>query len=202
MDPRIDGVVMRSLARDRASRFQSMGEMKTQLEDILQRKAPVENALGIPLSTHAAVCTGTSLALGVISTAFFMMMLERVRNNELRGGMIYMVLAVEVVLVGVPAVLGMLFGWRVLGELRKSRGDVLGLDTALIGALSWPLIGVFTIVGITFWETLLAVGKEMRSIPLFVVLSLLLGSVPAGLLCLKVIRWVKAGASSSHGKGP
>ncbi len=192
MDLRIDEVVMRSLARDRESRFQSMGELKTQLEDILHRKAPVEKAPGIPLSTYAAVCTGTSLALGVLGAAFFMMMLERVRNNEVRGDTIYMVLAIELVVVGLPAVLGVLFGWRVLGELRKSRGEMPGLDTALVGALSWPLIGVFTIVGITLWETLHFAGSTTPSLPLFTVLSLLVGAVPAGLLSRRVFRWVKS----------
>jgi hypothetical protein len=91
----------------------------------------------------------------------------------------------------------MLLGWRMLGELRKSRGEMPGLDTALIGALSWPLIGVFVVVGITLWESIQSAAKAPLSLPLFVVLSLLVGAVPAGLLSLKVFRWVKDGAPSS-----
>ena len=197
MDPRIDAVVMRCLAQAPAARFQSVSELRTHLEDILQGRAPVEKAAGIPLSTYAAVCTGTSLALGVLGVAFFMLMLDRVRSNELRDSVLYMVLAVELVLVGVPAVLGMLFGWRVLGELRRSRGEMPGLDTALMGALSWPLIGVFIIVGITLWEIVQKGYPPLLSLPLFVVLSLVLGAVPAGLLSRWVFRWVRGGTAAA-----
>ncbi len=135
MDPRMDEIVMRMLARDRAARFQTMGAFKARVDDVLQRKEVSGNAAASPLAAYAAVCTGTSLALGLLSVAYFMMTLEQVRNNAVRGGMLYMVLAVELVMVGVPGVLGMIFGWRVLSELRKSRGEMPGLDTALVGAL-------------------------------------------------------------------
>ena len=200
MDPRIDEIVMRTLARERAARFQTMGELKARVEDVLQRKDVPADAPASPLAAYAAVCTGTSLALGVLSVAYFMMTLEQVRNNAMNGGMLYMVLAVEMVVVGVPGVLGMLFGWRVLGELRKSRGAMPGLDLALVGALPWPLIFVFAIVGIMLWEMLQSAGYATLSLPLFVVLSLLIGAVPAGLLSQWVFRWVKSGAASSPGK--
>ncbi len=198
MDPRIDGIVMRSLARDRAARFQTMGELQARVEDVLQRKEVPEIAPASPLAAYAAVCTGTSLALGALSVAYFMMTLEQVRNNAVSGGMLYMVLAVALVIVGVPGVLGMLFGWRVLGELQKSRGEMQGLDTALVGALPWPLISVFAMVGSTLWVAL-DTANIHPSLPLFVVTSLLLGAVPAAMMIRWVFRWVKSGAASSTG---
>jgi hypothetical protein len=170
-----------------------MGELKARLEDILQRKGLPENAPASPLAAYAAVCTGTSRARGVLAVAYFMMTLEQVRNNAVSGSMLYMVLAVEMVVVGVPGVLGMLLGWRVLGELRRSRGEIPGLDTALVGALPWPLIFVFGLVGITLWAALDAAGRQ-PPLPLFVVGSLLLGAVPAVLLVRWVFCWVKSGA--------
>ncbi len=199
MDPRIDEIVMRTLAQEREARFQTMGELQACVEDVLQGKEVPENAPASPLAAYAAVCTGTSLALSVLAVAYFMMMLEQVRNNAVSGGMLYMVLAVEMVVVGVPAVLGMIFGWRVLGELRKSRGEMPGLDTALVGALPWPLIFAFAMVGSTLWASLDAANIH-PSLPLFTVMSLLLGAVPAAVMIRWVFRWVKSGAASSTGK--
>lgn len=198
MDSRIDGLVMRTLEREREDRFQNMGELKAGVEEITQsRQRPAAAASADPLAAYAAVCTGTSLALGVVSLAHFMMSLEQVRNNVVSVGMLYMVTAVEVIVVGVPGVLGMLFGWRILSELRKSRGEMPGLDTALVGALPWPLVFVFGMVGITLWEALSAFSKVPPSLPLFVVLSLMLGAVPAAMMVRWVFRWLKSGAASS-----
>ena len=55
----------------------------------------------------------------------------------------------------------------------------------------------FAIVGIMLWEMLQSTGYATLSLPLFVVLSLLIGAVPAGLLSQWVFRWVKSGAASS-----
>jgi tRNA A-37 threonylcarbamoyl transferase component Bud32 len=196
MDPRIDEIVMRTLARDRAARFQTLDELKARVEDVLQRKELSETLPASQLAPYAAVCTGTSLALGVLSVAYFMMTLEQVRNNAVSGGMLYMVLAIEIVVVGVPGVLGMLFGWRVLGELRKSRGEMAGFDTALVGALPWPLVFVFGMVGSTLWAVLDAAHIQPPLL-LFVVISLLLGGVPALMMVRWVFHWVNRGADFS-----
>ena len=83
----------------------------------------------------------------------------------------------------------MLFGWRVLGDLRARPGPKIGLDTALIGALSWPLVLCFLAVGSTLWALTDAMGRTVP-LPLFVVISLAFGGVLAARLALKVYRWV------------
>jgi hypothetical protein len=83
----------------------------------------------------------------------------------------------------------MLFGWRVLGQLRGSRGPKTGLDMALVGALPWPLIGGFVMAGSTLWAVLDAANVR-PPLPLFVVISLLLGGMLAALISRSVFRWV------------
>jgi tRNA A-37 threonylcarbamoyl transferase component Bud32 len=199
MDPRIDGLVMRTLEREREDRFPNMGELKAQVGEIIRSRQSPASPLAPPLDSYAAVCTGTSLALGLVSLAYFMMKLEQIRSDAAGAGMIYMMLALQVILIGVPGVLGMLFGYRVLADLRKSRGEKPGLDTALIAVLPWPLVIVFAIVGTLLWEAFQALGRLDPSIPLFVVLSLLLGTLPAAIIIRWVLRWVMGGTTSSPG---
>jgi hypothetical protein len=128
-----------------------------------------------------------------------MMKLELIRSNAAGAGVIYLVLAFQLILIGIPGVVGILFGGRVLAELRKSRGEWPGLDTALIAVLPWPLLVVFAMVGTLLWEAFRALGFLDPSIPLFVVLSLLIGALPAAAIIRLVLRWVMNGTSASPG---
>jgi tRNA A-37 threonylcarbamoyl transferase component Bud32 len=199
MDPRIDGLVMRALEREREDRFQDMGELKVRVGEILRSRQNPASPTAIPLAAHAAVCTGTSVALALVSLAFIMMKLELIRSNAAGAGVIYLVLAFQLILIGIPGVVGILFGGRVLAELRKSRGEWPGLDTALIAVLPWPLLVVFAMVGTLLWEAFRALGFLDPSIPLFVVLSLLIGALPAAAIIRLVLRWVMNGTSASPG---
>lgn len=196
VDARVDEILMQALERDRATRFQTVDELKARLQELIESKSPANLAVGNPLATRAAVCTGASLALALVAAAYFQIMLEQNRNNAVRDSTLYMILAVELVVVGIPAVLGMLFGWRVLAELRGRRGSKPGFDTALCGALPWPLILGLVMVAGTIWAITDAIGVSLP-MPLFVMISLLLGGMLAAKLTLKVVRWVEPPGVSS-----
>jgi serine/threonine protein kinase len=191
VDPRVDSVVLGALTNDRDQRTSSVAELQRQLDAILSPHVDTPaNETPNAVATRAALLTGTSLILAPVGAAYFFMMLENNRENLIRDSTLYLILAVELVIVGLPAMLGMLFGWRSLSELRGDPTRLRGLDTALIGALSWPLVASFTLVGGTLWSIADAVRLPLP-LPLFVMASLLLGLALAAKLAHGVYRWVR-----------
>lgn len=185
-----DEIVMQALERDLRARIPTMAELQLRLEELTSTTGPGTVIDRSRLGTHAAICTGISLALALICIAYFMMMLEQKRTNIIRDSTLYLIGAVELVIVGVPAVLGMLLGWRALAELRAAPGRTRGLDTALVGALPWPLLLGFMTVGGTLWSVADALGTAIP-LPLFVMTSVLLGGFLAARIAIRVFRWVK-----------
>ena len=193
VDSRIDEIVLDALASERSARISSVGQLQARLEALVDRKGEESLASRSQLGTRAAVITGASLALAPIAVAYFLMMLDHNRSNAIRDTTLYMIVAIELVIVGIPAVIGMLFGWRVLAEIREQPSPKRGFDTALVGAMSWPLILAFVIVGGTIWSIADAFGMPLP-LPLFVMTSLILGGVLAVKMVQRVFRWVNTTA--------
>ena len=193
VDPQVDEIVLDALASGRAARIATVGELHARLAQLTEASGNERRPHGNQVATRAAVMTGVSLTLAPIAVAYFLMMLDHNRTNTIRDTTLYMIAAIELVIVGIPAVLGMLFGWRVLAEVRGPSSRKPGFDTALVGALSWPSILAFVLVGGTIWSVADAFGASLP-LPLFVMTSLLLGGLLAAKMIQRVFRWSRTAA--------
>ncbi len=178
MDARIDAIVMRTLEKERELRFQTIGEVKTRMENVTQSPgvgttesvgASTEAPGAAParstarFATVAAVCTGLSLALAVVFIPASMFSLKVDPGY-------WMIVVLQLALfLGVPAILGFDFGVRAVREIRSSGGKLAGLKRAIASVLSWPallvMLMVFSAISMMFadngvatvWRMLLAV---------------------------------------------
>jgi hypothetical protein len=137
MDPRVDDVVLRTLAKKRESRFQSAGEIRTNVEQIVNTPGGGDSSSGglddsvlrkgAKRATGSAVLTLLSLLFLVPSFVF---------------------------LVGMPllqvvsGLVGMFLGLAALREIRSSGGSKNGLGGSMFGALVWPLLLLMVPVGL------------------------------------------------------
>jgi hypothetical protein len=160
LDPRVDEVVMRALEKKRDQRYQTVGEVKTEVEAISQSQVAGGNQMAAtswkttpavgPSSTAAlpwlaitsAVLTGFSFLLGVVA-AFTLPVLLDDASDKVSA----VILAVGVLAVGVPALLGTILGALALGQIRQSGGRKGGFGSAIFGALSWPILLLMALTG-------------------------------------------------------
>ncbi len=199
MDARIDAIVMRTLEKERELRFQTIGEVKTRMENVTQSPgvgtadsvgaraeapgaAPVRSTARF--ATVAAVCTGISLVLaGVFLPA-------SIFNLKMHPGYWTMVVLQLLIFLGVPAILGFGFGVRAVREIRSSGGKLAGLKRAIASVLSWPallvMLMVFSAISMMFADN--GVGTVWR---MLLVVLLLVTSGLGVVMIQRVFRWVK-----------
>ena len=150
----VDDVVFRTLEKDRERRFQSAGEMKTQVEHLGEgtnaaaqanphRTEPEERSYS-RWSIYGALSVGLSLPVP------FAAILALISG---RGGVGPAALWLALSSVALPGLGGTLLGWLGLNEIRESRGRVRGLPLAMFATLFWPLtiLGALTIGVPMFW---------------------------------------------------
>jgi tRNA A-37 threonylcarbamoyl transferase component Bud32 len=142
----VDEVVFRTLEKDRERRFQSAGEMRTQVQDLGEGTgaAPAQTSSSrieqegrsySRWSIYGALLVGLSLPVP------FAVILALVT----RGGMGPAHLAAALASVALPGLGGTLLGWLGLNEIREGGGRVRGLPLAMFATLTWPL---FVLVGL------------------------------------------------------
>ncbi len=151
---KVDDIVFRTLEKDRERRFQSAGEMRTEVEglpaDVPSSEPPPRPAsgwldrMGLSGLSHWAIygAMGVGLSLPV---PFSMVVALLTGRGGVGPGELWMALGS----VALPGLGGTLLGWLGLNEIRESRGRVRGLPLAMFATLFWPLtlLGALTIGG-------------------------------------------------------
>jgi hypothetical protein len=186
MDPRVDDVVLRTLAKKRESRFQSAGEIRTNVEQIVNTPGGGDSSSGglddsvlrkgAKRATGSAVLTLLSLLFLVPSFVF---------------------------LVGMPllqvvsGLVGMFLGLAALREIRSSGGSKNGLGGSMFGALVGPLLLLMVPVGLVVGFGLVSMfGGRMIC---FIVSGLSMFGASL-LVAIAVWRWAKCLGWKSPGQ--
>ena len=196
MDPRVDQVVLRTLEKERERRFQSAGDVKTQVEKITASQTSNPPEVGQHgQSTRASEQGRTSPArtrwsLPTLGSAFlialsvFIFAIVKLNDGHVRPGEA----ALLSLLIGLPAFAGTILAYGVLRDLRSGLIQRRGGRLALLSFVAWPL---------------LLLDLVLLSLPLFFVESLLwnvlharngrilvLVGLAAGLAILALDLWV------------
>lgn len=137
VDASVDEVVFRTLEKDRERRFQSAGEMKTQVEHLGIGAATIRQRADSPGFSHWSIYGAglVGLSLPVPLLCLFVTIVERGRVG-IGAGELWLSLAS----IALPGIGGTLLGWLGLNEIRESGGRVRGLPLALFATLTWPLV--------------------------------------------------------------
>jgi len=174
MDPRIDKVVMRALEKERRRRYQTVGEVKTGVEAITPphavgeghpgagpkdgrtAAAPEASQRAVGFAVTSTVLTGSSLFLFFLIVPALLFSpgtpLFHAWNSMSAarlGDRVWPLLIGLMFIVGVPALLGLIFGTAALGEIRESKGRQRGLGRAMFGTLTWPLLIIILLISVS-----------------------------------------------------
>lgn len=193
MDARIDHIVMRTLEKEREARYQSAGEVSTEVEALGKSPAPPAiKAAASPAEPGAArfsllsgILTGISIIFGIIVVYLFSSFgdLEDVIRKIGAGWALFNLVAT----LG-TAITGFILGASALGAIRKSGGTKDGLGSAIFATTAWPIL-VFLALGSLFMK--MPSPGEGGSIPLFMVIVVVVLPVvvSAWLLVRSLYRW-------------
>ncbi len=208
VDPRVDDVVMRTLEKEREKRFQSAGEMQTNVEHLTEAGAGTFKGGSVPLKagagekgsrgtivitpssvqptnpgwSHKAIWGAVLVGIGLVPMLAFLAFIIYFAVSR-RGFIGGWELTLSLVL-SVPALAGTILGWMALNDIRVER--LRGLPLAVFGALTLPLL---TLVGGTLvipWFISQRVGGSP---------GLLMLTVPAGAITFSIwaiysaVRW-------------
>jgi tRNA A-37 threonylcarbamoyl transferase component Bud32 len=200
MDSRIDQIVMRTLEKEREARYQSAGEVSTEVAALANHPAPPSTkaaaAHGEPgaarFSLAAAILTGISIPLVIIVFVAFTMRLpgptgpvDHVESGVSIGAILALLSALATFCC---AILGFILGARALGEIRRSGGVKTGLGSAIFAVTAWPILGLFPL-GLLFMKMPMpGEGGSIGPFTIFIV-DLLSVIVAAWLLVRSLYRW-------------
>jgi predicted Ser/Thr protein kinase len=154
VDGRIDEIVFRTLAQERDLRYQSAGEMKTQVEG-LGATPPPPAAMPDPLAMNSAPLVKRTVygaicsAVSPISTLVFIMASwirvapatsspDAVHTGIPLAGLIALVLTLAAVFG--PGIAGIFLGATGLSAIRESGGRLRGAGFGTFAVLAWPLL--------------------------------------------------------------
>jgi tRNA A-37 threonylcarbamoyl transferase component Bud32 len=195
VDVRVDDVVMRALEKERERRFQSAGEVKTQVENItanpMAATRPADPAAAAVsgrwsgLAMASALLVGISLADLVLAVMFLSEAHGEVHINGVR----------MLLLIGGPAFAGTLLGWAALARSWSTPRPLRGVTVAAVTAVLWPLL----LLNAACYVALVVVAKNLSrgtfdspSVPVPVMVTAAGGAV--GLLVFDVFwtwRWAR-----------
>ena len=172
----VDEVVFRTLEKDRERRYQSAGEMKTQVEHLTEAgagnfQAPPPKLPGaetvVPKWSQkaiwGAVLTGLSLPLPlVLLTQAYL-----AKGGRTMFGVVELVIFAGMTFL--PGLAGTILGWTALSDIRAQQGRLRGLPLAVPAALAWPLAVV--VCGTLVWPLyMLRSSSSVRVSPTFAAL--------------------------------
>ncbi len=163
VNARIDEIVMRTLERERELRFQTFGEVRTQVaaaseagtrspEAVRAQTGVVSAGKTARFANASLICTTLSLAVGVLFLPVIVMLFDMSRHSPMRGrGMFFPQHVLFLFLLAVTAGPGTMLAIRALREICRTGGKLAGFTRAMIAALTWPslLIVFMTCVGIS-----------------------------------------------------
>jgi predicted Ser/Thr protein kinase len=161
VDPRVDDVVMRTLEKEREKRFQSAGEMKTNVEHLSgagggspgsgsvppkagAAQSPHQGTMVIHPSavqpvagwSHKSIWGAVLVGLSLVPmVAFLSVIVYFMRSLHSPVGLI-----VASSVLSLPAIAGTILGWMGLSDIRAHDGRLRGLPLALFAALTIPLL--------------------------------------------------------------
>jgi len=146
VDARIDAIVFRTLEKERERRFQSAGEVKTQVENVTANPAPPGSGSAAKAGSPTAPSNGPrwsrrAIAAAALTGVGFLMFWTSM-NGGSRGGP-------SAFLLSLLAIGGVGMGWAALRDIQQSGGQLRGRRLALFAAAVWPvaLVDVLLFVG-------------------------------------------------------
>jgi tRNA A-37 threonylcarbamoyl transferase component Bud32 len=179
----VDEVVFRTLEKDRERRYQSAGEMQTQVEHLGCAGAAAAGVVTPqPAGAHAvvpewsrkavwgAVLTALSLPLPLLMAVW----LYFARAGGAGLGVGELILGMGAIVL--PALAGTLLGWIALSDIGAHRGQLRGTPLAVFAAVTWPALAL---AAFTVWLVVAPARNFSATAPLA---SFLLLLVPAGML--------------------
>ncbi len=131
----VDEVVFRTLEKDRERRFQSAGEMKTQIEHL-----GVGNSTTPPSASAARVSSRAVLAALLVGLSFPVPMLVAFAAISGKGGIGPGELWLGFGSVALAGLGGTILGWLSLHEIRQSEERLRGLPFAIAATMTWPML--------------------------------------------------------------
>ena len=208
MDARIDEIVLRTLAKDRQARFQSAGEVGTQVAAVAahpQAPGPVAAASVDSKSARfnltAVILTGLSLVLVALVAIMVGVIHPGVATGPDEQKKLHLMFASIMLFIGLPtaicAVTGFIFGTRALGEIRASGGIKSGLGNSIFAVATWPIIFLFLLAMVPLTITSPDDGPYLGTFAGIFVVSIP-ALVAAWLLVRSIYRWT-VGAERKDG---
>jgi len=180
-DPRLDKVVLRALEKRRDLRYQTVEEVKTDVESLkppnsgVQQGVPPEptahdstEPIRFKTSSHSryatlsAIFTGVSLVFLVlfILVAFSVTLTFRNATALPSTALVFLLALVPVLLISATGILGTLFGLISLSKISSSQGQTR-LVRALFGGLTWPIL---LLLGICYLVLFTATPTQVASL--------------------------------------
>lgn len=207
VDARIDEIVMRTLERERELRFQTIGEVKTQMQAASEaRTAREAQNCGHPAGTTARsskpsiIWSTLSPAVGVMALVG-LIKLYGVRGSS-HSGMPELRVFFPVFILGLllvaSAVVGVVQAIRALRRIRATAGALAGADRSLMTLLIWPSVLaagmlVFGVVTLVHESAVSMIWRLLLSGLLFITSSL--GMNIVGKTILSMRKGFPAGAN-------
>jgi len=201
VDVRIDEIVMRTLERERELRFQTVGEVKTQMQAASEAGTRPPEAVRAPTDVVSAgktarganaslICTTLSLAVGIAFLPVIVMFFDMSRHAGMLDRNAFFFPWFFVFLIVATAGSGTMLAMRALREIRNSGGRLAGLKRAMFAALAWPcLLTMFmTWVGISTLSRGSSVSTVWR---LLMGMLLLAGGGLGVVMARQVWRWIE-----------
>ncbi len=202
MDARIDHIVMRTLEKEREARYQSAGEVSTEVEALGKSPAPpaIMSAASpaepeaARFSLAAAILTGISIPLTIIVFVAFTMRLPgppgpvaHAETGVSAGAILALLSALATFCC---AIIGFILGARALADIRRSGGVKTGLGSAIFGVTVWPILFLFSLA--TVFIKIPIFGNGLSLGPFSVIFIVMLPVLAASwMLVRSLYRWAK-----------
>jgi predicted Ser/Thr protein kinase len=164
IDVRLDEVVLKALEKEPGRRYQSVGEIKTEVETyVMEEGSRKEAGKDQRRFSHAAV-------FSVLWIPFFyvMLLLAFVSGPNVTGMMKLLVLAGMAVIAcaGFTSPIGAtVLGWTGLRSISRSGGKLRGLPAATFGAAYFPVMAVNMLLGLSFFLAMKAATVNWTRTP-------------------------------------
>lgn len=147
VDARIDEIVMRTLERERELRFQTVGEVKTEMQAAAEaRSAREDQSCGYPagppaMSAKPSIIWSTlSPAVGVMALVglFRLYGASGSKHSQIRELHMFSPVFILLLLLLASAVIGAIQAMRALRRLRSTGGQVADAKRSLVTLVIWP----------------------------------------------------------------
>lgn len=210
VDARIDEIVLRTLEKERELRYQSVGEVKTQMEAAKEAGAAPgitssaktvqsvsdDSRVTARFATASSICTAVSFVLGSLPmvTSVALQRSTFVATEVPQASMTQiLMLILSLALLAAAGLLGFGFGVSALREIRASFGQKRGFLRAMFGASAWPVLLVFGLTALLVFVMFSLVGSTNDG--LFAVIVILMGLTASTFLIRRVATWAKGPAA-------